>query len=274
MRSADRIATYLVLALSTVSAGLLLFTAADIRSSWVPVLSVFFGAIIFCASVIWKKFPLIHLSLFFLLLFGWRWSPFWPEELPTGLLVPFLVYILIVLFVPALRKSATWFNRGRFDRKSLLASLGVLVFSLPALLIWAIVSGNNIENYIYLFHPRILLIELLIFAFLFALISAVTQEIVFRGIFQDALGAAFGPGLYALLVQAIVFGIIHSMGIPSGIAGVIMAFTYGCMLGILRNLSGGLLLPVIVHFITDLFIFGLIFYKADLEGLLSFFPLL
>src|SRR3546814_955864 len=67
---------------------------------------------------------------------------------------------------------------------------------------------------------------------------------------------------YAIVVQAIIFGLIHNVGVPSGPAGIGMAFIYGCMLGILKSMSCGLLLPVAVHFVTDLFIFFLAFYNA------------
>lgn len=262
----------LALSISVISAGLLLLPAAGLQSVWITAAGLLSGTVILGISFFQKRYLLAHLSIFFLLLFGWKSSPLWPSDLPTGLVAPFLSYVLIVLLISPLRKALSWFKRGSFSRRALLASMLTLAFSLPALLLWALYAENVIEYYVYLFHPEILYIELVIFALLFATINAVTQEVIFRGVFQDALVAALGKDAYAILVQALIFGLIHLQGIPSGLAGVLMAFSYGCVLGILRKISRGLLLPVAVHFITDLFIFFLVFYKAGLLGLLSIFP--
>ncbi|HYH55247.1 MAG TPA: CPBP family intramembrane glutamic endopeptidase [Anseongella sp.] len=274
MQFTRNIDAFLVLGISFVSVCLLLLPATGIGGSWLVVPAGLSGLAVFGAAVAIRNFPLIHLSLFFLLLFGWKWSPWWPRELPTGLLAPSLAYIVIIVLFRPLRESVTWFRRGALSRKTLLAALGVLALSLPALFAWAVFTENNIQDYIYLFHPRILYVELLIFALIFALINAFTQEIIFRGVFQDSLCASLGRGWPALLVQAFVFGLIHYVGVPDGISGIIMAFAYGIALGVLKNLSGGLLLPIAVHFVTDLFIFYLVFYKAALLDLLGAFPLL
>ena len=264
----------LALGISIVSAGMLVLPSAGVENSVVTAAGLLAGALILCIAFVHKKYLLVHLCLFFLLLFGWKSSPLWPADLPTGLVAPFLSYLFIVLLVPPLRKSLSWFKRGRFSRNALLLAALIVVLSLPALLLWALYSQNVIEYYVYLFHPEILYIELIIFALLFAVINAVTQEIIFRGVFQDALSVAFGKDIYAILIQALIFGLIHSEGVPSGLIGIFMAFIYGSVLGILKKTSGGLLLPIMVHFITDLAIFFLVFYKAWLLGLLDIFPLL
>ncbi|QEC51537.1 CPBP family intramembrane glutamic endopeptidase [Anseongella ginsenosidimutans] len=233
----------LALSISVVSAGLLLLPAAGLESNWITIAGLLSGIVILGISFVQKRYLLVHLCLFFLLLFGWKNSPLWPSDLPTGLVAPFLSYLLIVLLIPPLRKTLSWFRWGGCSRKAMIAGLLILAFSLPALLMWAMHSENVIEYYVYLFHPEILYIELVIFALLFAVINAVTQEVIFRGVFQDALEAAFGKGAYAILVQALIFGLIHLQGIPSGLAGVLMAFSYGCALGILRKVAGGCCYP-------------------------------
>lgn len=264
----------LALSISVVAACMLMLPALGIERMWIVACGMALGAAILGWAIARRLYPLIHLSLFFVLLFSWRYSPFWPRDLPTGLVAPFLSYLLVVLLVPSLRRSITWFKRGSLTGQPLWAALLILALSLPALLLWALYSENVIEYYVYLFHPRILYIELIIFAVLFATINAVTQEVIFRGVYQDALGIAFGSEKYALPVQALIFGLIHSVGVPSGLPGIAMAFCYGYALGILKRMAGGLLLPVAVHFVTDLFIFFLVFYKAWLLDLLGVFPLL
>lgn len=264
----------LALGISVISAGLLLLSGTGTENPWLSGLAMAIGAVIFGTAIFHRIYPIVHLSLFFLLLFGWKTSPFWPADLPTGLLPPFLAYVVIGLVIPPLRRTWTWFKWGRSRGLPLLTACMVLVFSLPALYLWTIHSPNAVEYYVYLFHPKILYIELAIFALLFATINAVTQEVIFRGVYQDALRFAFKNDLFAILLQALIFGLIHIEGIPSGITGVTMAFAYGAVLGLLRKLSGGMLLPVAVHFITDLFIFYLVFYKAWLSGMFETFPYL
>jgi len=264
----------LVLCVSVVSAGLLLFPFLGVDNAWIPGAGLLVGGLILGIAIFRRTYFVVHLALFFLLLFGWKESPFWPADLPTGLLPPFLSYLAVVLAVPPLRKTITWYRWGRRTGTPLLAALLILAFSLPALYLWTIYSDNAVEYYVYLFHPKIFYIELVIFALLFATINALTQEVIFRGVYQDALSLSFRNEWVAILLQALVFGLIHIEGIPSGLSGVIMAFSYGTVLGVLRRLSGGLLLPVAIHFVTDLFIFYLVFYKAWLLGLFDTFPFL
>ncbi|HEY9560968.1 MAG TPA: CPBP family intramembrane glutamic endopeptidase [Anseongella sp.] len=273
-KSPGPIRRLLALSISVVSTGMLLLPLAGAGTEWFIIPGIALGIMILGATIYFKEYLLIHLSLFFVLLFGWKHSPWWPDELPTGLLIPFFSYLLLAFSIPSLRKSIPWLHRGLVGGRPLYAGLLIILVSLPALWAWTVYSENVIEYYVYLFHPRILYIELVIFALLFAAINSVTQEVIFRGVYQNALDEALSNERYAIVVQAIIFGLIHNVGVPSGPAGIGMAFIYGCMLGILKSMSCGLLLPVAVHFVTDLFIFFLAFYKAWLLGLLDRFPLL
>lgn len=271
-KSPANLASVLTLSISAIAAALLLLPQTGYDNSWISIAGLIIGTIFLLIAFSRKYYPLAHLCLFFLLLFGWKISPLWPAYVPAGLLFPFVSYLIIVLLLPQLRKSLSWFSWGRPGRSALLAALLILALSLLVLYIWALWSENVIEHYVYLFHPEILYIELIIFAFLFATINAICQEIIFRGVLQDALKSAVAKDSAAILLQAVLFGLIHIEGIPSGLTGVVMAFLYGSALGMLKRMSGGLLLPVAVHFIADLFIFFLVFYKAWVVGLFDLFP--
>lgn len=54
-------------------------------------------------------------------------------------------------------------------------------------------------------------------------------------------------------MQAVAFATLHFLtGIPRGAGGIALAFVYGLLLGILRRRSGGMVVPVVAHTVTDL----------------------
>ena len=62
----------------------------------------------------------------------------------------------------------------------------------------------------------------------------------------------------ANMAQALVFGLWHYQGIPSGVMGVALTFIYGFIMGLLLQFGQGLLLPVLAHTMADYFIFSVI----------------
>lgn len=92
---------------------------------------------------------------------------------------------------------------------------------------------------------------------LFATVNALLEEVVWRGVMQDALAAQLGlKG--GLLAQAVVFGVIHAQGFPRGLIGILLASTYGLLLGMLRLRSGGIVAPIIAHVCADATIFAIV----------------
>ena len=68
-------------------------------------------------------------------------------------------------------------------------------------------------------------------------------------------GISMGPDA-ANTLQALSFGIAHWHGVPSGYSGVALTFVFGWLMGALSQYGGGLLFPVVVHAISDWFIFA------------------
>lgn len=90
----------------------------------------------------------------------------------------------------------------------------------------------------------------------FALLNAVMEEFTFRGIIMNGTDSAFNLPAVSILSQAGVFGLIHYVaGFPNGIAGVLMTFVYGILLGVIRYKSKGMMAPFVTHFFADLTIF-------------------
>jgi membrane protease YdiL (CAAX protease family) len=85
---------------------------------------------------------------------------------------------------------------------------------------------------------------------LFAVVNALGEEWVFRGVFQPRLAELFGPTT-AILVQAASFGLAHTWGVPRGPVGALLAATWAIMLGFLRHHTQGLLAVVLAHIVAD-----------------------
>jgi membrane protease YdiL (CAAX protease family) len=100
-------------------------------------------------------------------------------------------------------------------------------------------------------------------ATVFALANAALEEAAYRGVVLDALDTALGPGVVAIVLQALAFAALHfQSGFPRGVIGVGLAFVYGLALGGLRRKAGGLLAPWVTHVLTDIVIVNIVLMLA------------
>jgi uncharacterized protein len=98
------------------------------------------------------------------------------------------------------------------------------------------------------FFPGLLLV------ILFALSNAFVEEILFRFTF---VGVGLDQGTKALIIQAmsaLIFGIVHYYGNPSGIPGVLMAGFIGWFLSKSMIETGGFFWAWFIHFLQDVVI--------------------
>ena len=84
----------------------------------------------------------------------------------------------------------------------------------------------------------------------FSLLNAAVEEAIFRGVLQTALERVSGPGV-AIVVQAVAFGVLHVVGVPTGVVGALMAGGWGVLLGLMRWRTQGLLAPYVAHVAAD-----------------------
>ena len=85
----------------------------------------------------------------------------------------------------------------------------------------------------------------------FSVLNSFAEELVWRGSLVDALEKrGFRWGVVGV-VTSISFGIAHFYGVPSGAFGVLLASVFGVGMYVLRRISGGLLTPMVGHFIVD-----------------------
>jgi uncharacterized protein len=98
--------------------------------------------------------------------------------------------------------------------------------------------------------PDLPLGVLIVGAIAFALVNALLEELIWRGVLQDRLTVLFGAPL-AIVLQAISFGLQHAHGFPRGVIGVVLAGSWALMLGVLWHRSRGLLAPTLAHVAAD-----------------------
>jgi len=218
----------------------------------------FSGSAIFAAGL--HSWRLMHVSFLFLLLSLARFlAPSVVYHFPS-LLFWYILFMatLPMLFFHRARKALDWLKFGKTDRTSIALIATTSLLASAALLIWAHGSDNlglaeemvrGLRHY-----PKWLL-----FTFgipLFALLNALVEELIYRGLLQAALQDIFRSRILVIFLQATAFAAAHfASGFPNGIVGYLMVLVYGIMLGYLRARSGGLLVPVLTHILADLTIF-------------------
>ena len=164
-----------------------------------------------------------------------------------------------------------------FPKRGLLVSLLVLVIT---------VSGTTISDALYRFSSNLALPEWLQFAegwlrgsdammaeqmqtflamdnlidfsrvfFLLAFLPAVAEETLFRGALQPILKRGFGNRHLAIWVTAVLFALLHQQ-----FNAFLSIMALGAVLGYLREWSGSLWVPVLMHLINNGLIVILVYF--------------
>ena len=108
---------------------------------------------------------------------------------------------------------------------------------------------NSLNNFQLYFIPLINL---------FALINSLTEELIFR---FGIVGGLYthSPKLMILIISAILFGLPHYFGWPSGFAGIFMAGMLGYILCKATIETKGISIAWTIHFVQDVIIFTALF---------------
>ncbi len=238
--------------------GLILFSLLVIFSLLVPPIEgiyrwVTIAVLLFIVAYFsLRRPPLLGPSLFLLMCYLFRLLPF--VSLGLLLIVPILVYTALVLAARPLRKDTTWLAWGAVTPRLAVYSLVVVIVSSGALVLWYRLLHPDIAVFTRFFPPRPLY-QLLVGGLGFALLNAIVEEVIYRGIIWQGLTKLIGTPWAVLVVQALFFGAAHIWGVPNGVVGVALAFIYGIMLGLIRMRAGGLLMAIITHVFADVVIF-------------------
>lgn len=143
-----------------------------------------------------------------------------------------------------------WWRRGVRGPGDLpLAGLFVLVPG-AALWSWKTLASPDLSDLAARFGGHALALYA-VGALGFAMLNALAEEALFRGVAWQALERATGSVRWTLALQGAAFGLAHINGFPRGLSGVLLATVYGLMMGELRRRTGGLLLPWAAHVCAD-----------------------
>ena len=158
------------------------------------------------------------------------------------------IFLIVLYFIPKITKTLPTVKEA--DKGSLkgiisLISLSILTVTLS----------------LFSFDENLIFFKVLYFFF----IVGVGEEILFRGYLQSSFNLYFGKKFkfgdvtfgWGLILSAILFGLIHSIAPdPPVWPWMLFTFAIGLILGYVREKSGSLLAPIMLHILID---FPLIF---------------
>ncbi|MEI1276984.1 type II CAAX endopeptidase family protein [Leptospira venezuelensis] len=206
----------------------------------------------------WKSLLYLNIPLFvltFINIFPYA-KNLWPGTLILALFFYFFAFLKI-------RKAGLlrWWAKGEISKQVLGLSVLFIFSASIALFLWFYLLDPDISDIKENF-PKGDIPVLIAAGIGFAIINAIAEEFLFRGILFEALMTARFSLFWALAVQALSFGILHLYGFPRGWVGVVLAGIYGLMTGLIRILSKGIYYPVLVHFFADITIAGIVMFFA------------
>ena len=78
------------------------------------------------------------------------------------------------------------------------------------------------------------------------IISPISEELIFRGVFLNRL-KLFIPTLFAVLISSLLFAALHSFG------SIISAFVFAVCMAVLYLKTENICVPILAHFLNNLF---------------------
>jgi uncharacterized protein len=176
-------------------------------------------------------------------------------KLPWQVVMAAALTLLLATSRARTAMPSVWVPRGRVPRWSTFACAAIT----PAFLVgWTRLLKPDVNDITRLV-PNLALFWLVAGGVAFAIVNALFEEWIWRGLFQTFTAELF-PLSVAIGVQAVSFGIAHAHGFPRGVLGVVLAGTWAILLGVLRTYSRGLLAPVLAHIVADLTIALLVIF--------------
>ncbi|TAF35803.1 MAG: CPBP family intramembrane metalloprotease [Cytophagales bacterium] len=134
--------------------------------------------------------------------------------------------------------KSTWLNNGLQLLIGISLATGIFMFL-------GVNYTNSLNNFHWWFMPYVLL---------FSLTNSFTEEMIFR--FAVIAGLEnYCSKFIILIISAVIFGLPHYFGNPSGIIGVIMSGALGYILCKATIETKGISIAWIIHFVQDIIIF-------------------
>ncbi|GBF40125.1 CPBP family intramembrane glutamic endopeptidase [Leptospira johnsonii] len=222
----------------------------------VPILLLLFlliGSQFKWKSLFYLNVPLVALSFINIIPFS---KNLWPGTLIVALIFYFLYFSKI-------RRAGLlrWLAKGEASKQVLGLSVLFVLSASIALFLWFYLLKPDISDIKENF-PKGEVPILIAAGIGFAILNAIAEEFLYRGILFESLLAARCSIFGALIFQAFSFGILHLHGFPRGWVGVGLAGIYGLMTGLIRILSKGIYYPVLVHIFADITIAAIVLFFA------------
>jgi membrane protease YdiL (CAAX protease family) len=170
-----------------------------------------------------------------------RFDNYFPDlARATGLLPGRVVeFVLIVVVISLLR----WWDVVLHERLRARAWVWIVVV-VPLALSLGFVDRGNLADSGWALVLGVLAISLLI---------GFSEELFFRGVILTAMRDRYGKEWLAALLTTVIFGLSHfSGGIPNILSTLVTGFLFYWM----RRVSGGIVVPAIVHSLYDFAIYS------------------
>ncbi len=215
------------------------------------------------ASARARSVPALHLgvlcSLLLVALSAFGSMLYWP----VAPILATVAYLIIAKRSAALGGlPERWFRRGKLDGATWRLIAASLAVSATALVVWFSLAKPDYSQVLGMF-PKLPTYALFAGVVVFAMLNAALEETIYRGVVMGALDAALGVGAAPVILQAVVFGIVHIGGFPRGAIGIGLATIYGLMMGAVRRRAAGMLAPWIAHVGTDVAIGTILLFTLN-----------
>ncbi len=168
---------------------------------------------------------------------------------PVGPGLAILITILVVWRQGHLTTWRSWFRIGKLDRLSWALCSLTAIISIAGLLLWQYVFDGSLPPF-YAETARSVDPWLAgLGGLIFMVLNGLVEDMVMFGLLLTAVELTLGRAAIALV--ALVFGIAHFYGVPSGTAGILLAGSWGLILAYLRHRTGGMLATYLAHVVAD-----------------------
>lgn len=162
-----------------------------------------------------------------------------PESLKSILSIGNLSAVGEELKIFGIKKGDSWLKTG--------VSLSIFISLATGIFMYFQLKGQTIDYS--------LLKTGFLWIVLFSLTNSFAEEMIFRVGINAPLTNLLSPNKI-FLISAVIFGVAHFQGMPSGIIGVILAGLLGYVLSKSIHETNGIFWACLIHFLQDIIIIG------------------
>jgi len=153
-----------------------------------------------------------------------------------GRVVEFVIVVVLITWLG-------WWHVVRHEDRRARPWVWIVV-AVPVVLILAFVDRGNVADSGLALVLGVLAISLLI---------GFSEELLFRGVILTAMRDRYGREWLAVLLTTAIFGLSH---FPGGVPNVLSTFVTGFLFYWMRRVSGGIVVPALVHSLYDFAIYS------------------